>query len=216
MWVLKLNVDSAKQPLGSLAIKHNISIASYVLSYYKDEKSVYITGSGFMFGDEKNKKAFVRDLKRQDWVVHYEQNGDFGIVVLKEPLFTEVFWHPEVIQISPIIVCPREKKHLWSFASFDRKLLENVLEVAEKYLGAKVLKFREEKVSNISFTRLLPELTVNQKRALEIAISHGYYDYPKKVKMETLAKEMGISYSTYQAHLKKAEGKILPEVYREF
>jgi len=216
MWVLKLNVDSAKQPLGSLAIKHNISIASYVLSYYKDEKSVYITGSGFMFGDEKNKKAFVRDLKRQDWVVHYEQNGDLGIVVLKEPLFTEVFWHPKVIQISPIIVHPGEKKHVWSFASFDRKLLENVLEVAEKYLNAKVIKFREEKVSNISFTKLLPDLTDLQKKAMGIAIHHGYYDYPKKVKMEKLAKEMGISYSTYQAHLKKAEGKILPEVYKEF
>jgi len=37
----------------------------------------------------------------------------------------------------------------------------------------------------------------------------------KKTKMEDLAKIMGISYSTYQAHLKKAEGKIIPEVYND-
>ena len=82
-------------------------------------------------------------------------------------------------------------------------------------MGCKVLKFKEEKISNINFTKLLPELTKNQKKALEIAINAGYYNYPKKIKMETLAKRMGIAYSTYQAHLKKAEGKILPEVYKE-
>ena len=81
--------------------------------------------------------------------------------------------------------------------------------------NGKVLKFKQEKISNISFTKLLPELTKNQKTALEIAINKGYYNYPKKIKMEELAKIRGISYSTFQAHLKKAEGKILPEVYRE-
>ncbi|MBT7102503.1 hypothetical protein HN935_03255 [archaeon] len=215
MWVLKLNVESAKQPFGSLAMKHNISVASYVLSHYKDKGDVYVTGTGFLFGDEKNKRAFIRDAKKQDWIINYEQSGDFVIGVLREPLFTEVFWHPKVIQISPIIIHPGEKKHVWSFASFERKLLEDVLEVAEKYLGAKVIKFRQEKVSNISFTKLLPDLTDLQKKAMGIAIKNGYYDYPKKVKMEKLAEIMGISYSTYQAHLKKAEGKILPEVYRE-
>ena len=72
-----------------------------------------------------------------------------------------------------------------------------------------------EKISNISFTKLLPEITKNQKEALELAINNGYYDYPKKIKMEKLAKMMKISYSTYQAHLKKAESKILPEIYKK-
>jgi len=215
MWVLKLKVNSEKQPLGSLVVKHNVSMASYVLSYYKDKKNLYLTGAGFIFGEEKNKKAFLKELESQDWVLNYEEKGDFGIGILKEPLFTEAFWHPEIIQIEPIIIRPNEKAHIWSFASFNRKLLEKTLEVAEKYLNAKVIKFKEEKISNISFTKLLPELTKNQKKALELAINHGYYDYPKKIKMEKLAKLMGISYSTYQAHLKKAEGKILPEVYKE-
>ncbi len=39
--------------------------------------------------------------------------------------------------------------------------------------------------------------------------------YPKKINMEKLAKMMGISYSTYQAHLKKAESKMLPSIYEE-
>jgi len=216
MWVLKLNVESLKQPFGKIAVKHNVSVASYVMSSYRKGKSIMLTGAGFVFGEEKNKKAFYREMKKQPWVLNYEQAGDFGIAVFKEPLYTEIFWHPEIIQTAPSVICPGENVHVWSYASFNRKLLEKVLEKAEKYLGAKLLYFRKEKISNISFTKLLPELTNNQKRALEIAIQHGYYSYPKKVKMEVLAKKMGISYSTYQAHLKKAEGKILPEVYSEF
>jgi len=33
--------------------------------------------------------------------------------------------------------------------------------------------------------------------------------------MEKLAERMNISYSTFQAHLKKAEGKIVPFIYKE-
>ena len=85
----------------------------------------------------------------------------------------------------------------------------------QDFLNIESPTFKEEKISNISFTRVLPELTKNQTKALEIAINYGYYDYPKKIKMEKLAKMMKISYSTYQAHLKKAEGKILPTIYKE-
>jgi predicted DNA binding protein len=41
------------------------------------------------------------------------------------------------------------------------------------------------------------------------------YNYPKNIKMEDLAKKVKISYSTFQAHLKKAEGKIIPSIYKE-
>ncbi|MBT3404928.1 hypothetical protein HN832_01625 [archaeon] len=215
MWVLKLKVPAKKQVLGPLVVKHKISIASYILSYYKDQKNIFLIGAGFMFGEKKNKKSFIRDIKKQPWLVNYENRGDFGIIVIKEPLFTEAFWNPKIIQINPIIINHNSKMHVWSFASFDRKLLEKAFEFAEKYLDAKMVKFKEEKISNISFTKLLPEITKNQKEALELAINNGYYDYPKKIKMEKLAKMMKISYSTYQAHLKKAESKILPEIYKK-
>ncbi len=86
---------------------------------------------------------------------------------------------------------------------------------AKKFLNAELMKLKDEKISNISITHLLPELTSKQKEALGIAINNGYYDYPKKVKMEKLAEMMGVSYSTYQQHLKKAEGAIMPAVYKE-
>ena len=214
MWRLKLRLEAKNQFLGSMAIKHGISMTGYPLSYWKDEKSLYMISAGFMFGEAKSVDSLFRDLKKSGEVLNVERSGDFGIVVTKQPLFSEPFYDSKIIRPMPVII-NKDGYHIWDLASFDRKVLERVLKFAEKRLGARVLQFHEEKISNISFTRLLPELTENQKKAMEIAINHGYYDYPKKVKMERLAEIMGISYSTYQAHLKKAEGKVVPGVYRE-
>jgi len=214
MWRLKLKLDSSKQPMGKLAIKHQVSMTGYPLSYYKDSKYLYVISAGFVFGEDKNKKMLFRELKQSKDVVNFEKSEDFAINITKQPLFTEPVYDPKIIRPSPVII-NKKGYHIWDLASFDRKILEKVLKFTEQKLGAKIMFFREEKISNISFTRLLPELTKNQKKALEIAINNGYYDYPKKIKMEKLAKQMNISYSTFQAHLKKAEGKLLPEVYKE-
>lgn len=214
MWVLKLKLKPKGQFLGTMSVKHKVSMTGYPLSYYKDNKWLYLIIAGLMFGEEKNKKALIRDIKKQPEYVNHEVNEDFAIVIIKQPLTTEPVYNPQIIRPSPAIISSKGY-HIWEFASFDRKLLEKILDFIEKHLEGEILKFKQEKVKNISFTKLIPELTKNQKRALEIAITNCYYNYPKKINMESLAKKMGISYSTYQAHLKKAEGKILPEVIKD-
>lgn len=214
MWRLKIKLKPKKQFLGTMAVKHKVSLAGYNLSYYKDKKWLYITTAGLIFGEEKNKKAFIRDIKKQIEFVKGEINNDFMIAIIREPLFSEPVYDSRIIRPSPTII-NKNGYHIWDLASFDRKLLEKIIFFVEKHLNGEVMIFRQEKITNISFTKVLPELTKNQKKALEIAINKGYYEYPKKINMEKLAKTMKISYSTYQAHLKKAEGKILPKIYRE-
>ena len=214
MWVLKLKLKPEGQFLGTMAVKHKVSMTGYPLSYYKDKKWLYLIVAGLMFGEEKNKKAFIRDIKKQSEFVKFEVNEDFLIAIVKQPLAAEPVYNPKIIRLSPIVVSSKGY-HIWDLASFDRKLLEKVIDFVEKHLKGEILKFKQEKIKNISFTKILPELTKKQKQALEIAISNGYYNYPKKINMEKLAKIMRISYSTYQAHLKKAEGKIIPEVSKE-
>ena len=214
MWVMKLRLETGEQFLGQMAVKHGVSMTGYPLSYYKDKHWLYLFAAGFMFGEEKNKKALVRDMKKQDRLVEFESSGDFIILVVKQPLVVEPAYDSRIIKPSPMII-NKEGYHIWELASFDRDILVKALKALESYLEVKVLKFKEEKLSNMSITTALPELTKNQKKALEVAINAGYYNYPKKVGLVELAKKMGISYSTYQAHLKKAEGKLLPEVYKE-
>ena len=215
MWVMKLELPSEKQFIGKMALKHKVSVVGQILSYYKDSKKLYLIACGFMFGPEKNKDALIRDVGKQKEYVKYERKKDFMIAVIEQPLITEAMWDPRIIRITPNIINWKDKKHVWNLASFDKALLMSMFKLAKKFLGAKILKLKEEKISNISVTNLLPELTKKQKEALELAINNGYYNYPKKIKMEKLAKIQGCSYSTYQAHLKKAEGKLLPNIYRE-
>lgn len=213
MWRLKLKLDSSKQILGQLAIKHKVSMTGYPISYWKDKNILYLMSIGFLFGEEKNKKNLLKELKKSPSLVNLEISGDLIINVTKQPLFTEPVYNPQIIRPNPVII-NKDGFHIWDLASFKREILVSVLNFTDK-LGAKIISFKEEKIENINFTKLLPDLTKNQKKALELAITKGYYEYPKKVKMEDLAEIMNISYSTFQAHLKKAEGKVIPSVLKE-
>lgn len=214
MWRLKIKLDSKGQFLGEMAKKYKISMTGYPLSYWKDKKSIYLISAGFIFGEKSNKQELIKNIKKQFELIEFEQAGDFIIITTKQPLFSEPVYNSKIIRPNPVIIS-KDGYHIWDLASFDRKELEKVIEFSTKYLDAKILVFKQEKITNISFTKILPELTDNQKNAMQLAINSGYYDYPKKITLPELAKKMKISYSTFQAHLKKAEGKIFPTVVRD-
>ena len=52
-------------------------------------------------------------------------------------------------------------------------------------------------------------LTKKQRTTLETAVISGYYDKPKKIDMEDLADDLGISKATLSYRLKTAEAKIV-------
>ncbi len=214
MWRLKIKTDSSKQFLGSLAIKHDIMMTGYPLTCYRKGKNLYLVAGGFIFGNKSNKLGLIKDLKNIKEFVNIEFSGDFIIGTFKVNPSSEPIYDSRIIRLSPEII-NKKGYNIWDMACFERKPLEKVLKFAEKEVGGEIIFFHKEKISNINFTRLLPELTKNQKQAMEIAINNGYYNYPKKINMEKLAKQMGISYSTFQAHLKKAEGKLLPKIFKD-
>ncbi len=55
-------------------------------------------------------------------------------------------------------------------------------------------------------------LTMKQREAMIAAYDHGYYDYPKKITGDELAKRVNISKGTLMEHLRKAEGRLLREI----
>lgn len=215
MWVLKLKLDSDKQFLGSLAIRHKVSMLGYPLSYWKDDDWLYSLQCGFMFGSEKNIRRLVADYRKHPQSVKMEIKKDFVVAINKQPLYSEAVYDPRIIRIDPVVINHKEKKHIWHLASFDKKLLMKVYAFAKKHLNAKIITFSRKKLDTVSVFRFLPDLTAKQRQALEVAITNGYYDYPKKTDLRRLARIMGVSYATYQQHLKTAEGKIVPHVYKD-
>ena len=58
----------------------------------------------------------------------------------------------------------------------------------------------------------LSRLTARQRQALLTAYSLGYYDVPRRISSEELAKRLKLGTSTYAEHLRKAEKRLLAGV----
>lgn len=61
----------------------------------------------------------------------------------------------------------------------------------------------------------LSSLTDKQRKVLTTAFALGYYDIPRKIDSNELAKKLGISNPTLIMHRRKAERRILTEMLRE-
>ena len=61
----------------------------------------------------------------------------------------------------------------------------------------------------------LGRLTDKQRRVLIAAFRLGYYDVPRRITSEELAKKLNLVKSTFSAHVRKAEGRLLREMLSE-
>ena len=61
----------------------------------------------------------------------------------------------------------------------------------------------------VSIRNLLGMLTERQLKALLVALSAGYYDVPRKVRTEDISRRLNSPRTTYETHLRKAEGKVM-------
>ncbi len=61
----------------------------------------------------------------------------------------------------------------------------------------------------ISANGLLGGLTKKQSLALRTALVRGYYDIPKRVSTDEIAKNLGLPRTTFEEHLRKAESKAM-------
>lgn len=66
--------------------------------------------------------------------------------------------------------------------------------------------------SNVWVGSLFNELTDKQMDALIKAHDYGYYNSPRNITTESVAKSVGVSRSTYEEHLRKAENRIMESV----
>lgn len=209
MWVLKFSAKREDSIFAPRAKKFNISLIGYPLNSYKKKNAYYFSAAGLFIGEEKNKQEFINDLKKDKRVKKIESRGDFYIVLYErdEPLTS--FYNPEFINIKPIIIT-FQGEEIWEIGSWEKKNLSRFIKHLKKFGDFKIYKFKEEKISDFFLLSAIPNITKKQKQALEMAVTRGYYECPRKIDLVSLAKLMKLSYSTFQVHLRKAERKIIP------
>ncbi len=209
MWVAKLQIDSEDKLLGSRTKKFRVVLAGYPVSSYEKGVNLYLFIAGFLTGKEKNKIEFINDLRKDKRVLNLENKGDFIIGQIKQPPEAKILYRPNIIHLEPVIIDERGYTN-WTIGSWDKKALIDLIKVIKKiFKNCKLIHIKERKITSFSIVSIRPELTEKQEKAVELAIKNSYYDYPRKIELKRLAKLMRLSYSTYQAHLRKAEKKLI-------
>ncbi len=93
----------------------------------------------------------------------------------------------------------------------DRRALARFMTMVKKHVG---------EMTKMSMTRaayqrrdILTVLTDRQREVLTTANEYGYYDYPKRINGEALSKKVDISKPVLLQHLRKAEGRIMADIF---
>ena len=226
MWVLKFKVFDEGNIFSSRTKKFNITIYYYPVNHYAEKNTYFFTAIGRLEGEEDNKKRFLRDLrklkkssKHRRWVISFEVKGDFFIGITAHTrtaemkTFVHTYYNPRFVHVKPCIIYPDGWEEA-EIASLRKEDFKKILHFGKRLYNLKLLMMKEKEIGNIGFLGVMPELTDKQKQALELAYKEGYYEYPRRIELKKLAKLMRISLSTYQAHLRKAEKKLLPFMIR--
>lgn len=211
MWNAKIRISSKGTLIGSRAEKYNIDWYGYPVSFVQEKEWIKITIVGRIIGTEENKRRFIAELKQQDRILNIESNNDFIFAIVKDPIFLKSLYNEKIIHIEPALISHKGYE-LIHVASFDRKLLENTFKELKKRNSGELLSIKNSKISGVTIMKTESNLTKKQHAALELALRHGYYNSPRKVSVEQLAKIAKLSFSTYQVHLRKAESKLMPQL----
>jgi predicted DNA binding protein len=67
-----------------------------------------------------------------------------------------------------------------------------------------------ENYNTLFLTHILPKLSAKQRETLNLAVKEGYYNFPRKINLDGLAKLLKLSKPTVQQHLRTAEKKMMP------
>ncbi len=99
--------------------------------------------------------------------------------------------------------------------SFSESDLRKVFETLERYCRVEIISRRAlpsggvKETMLVSTSSLFGGLTKKQAQALVFALENGYYQVPKKMTTEEMASMLRLPRTTYEEHLRKAEGKVL-------
>lgn len=212
MWLAKLEIRH-DCTIGNRCRKFGCVAYSIPLGNWSDGSHGYTSERHTIKGEEKSVRAFIRDLKTDEKIMNLEvsKNTVFFIGVREKEKIPSSFWNAKMFFVKPVFVDKAGREH-WEIASWDRTALTGFMESIERERGLmmKLWEIKKTKLSDVHFPRVMPKLSPKQKRAFELAVELGYYGFPRKADLKELAKIMGISVSTFQEHLRRAEGKMFP------
>lgn len=191
-------------------MKYQVTDFVYLINSWQQKKRFYYTELHIIQGTEDSKKKFIKDLKKEKAIKKLEQKGNYIFTLNEEPLQKQYYspvFDSQVIQVKPVAQ-RTDGYEDWELASWDKEVLMKIMDVP--VFDVELKSIEENKLSDIFLPHVYPKLSKKQKEAIELAVKEGYYDYPKKIDLEKLAKISKVKRQTFQENLRRAEKKIVP------
>jgi len=148
-------------------------------------------------------------LRKDPRFIKVEHSEGFLNAIVEQKHSWLTVWQQHLIYAKPVLIRPDGTERVELLTLTKEEALDHFNNLKKVYKQAKLIKVTRNKASTFSFFSQEHILTTKQQTALRLAKQNGYYDYPRKIKIENLAEKMGIAFSTFQEHLRKAESKIL-------
>lgn len=166
--------------------------------------------------DAKELEVFLKALKEFKTVANFElwakkSNRAFALLTVSShsSSYEEVIEKGGAMYFAPVVMAKGYDVH--SIVTTDFKNLKSILGSLEEIGEIKI-----KKIGTVNPVLSDELLTEKQVDALRKAISFDYYSWPRKVGLEFLARQSGLSRRAYQEHLRKAESKLFPELLKDY
>ena len=221
MWLAKIKLLDENCVFATKIKKFNLQSYEQSLTHFKKKDSYFFMSSHILIGRLENKKDYLKELKEDKRVKQLDVNGDLTIELIEKKAkevdlsVYRAFYNPEIILTKPGFV-DSDGWEYYEFASWNRRAISNVISAVRTHYDCKLLKLNKTGKYEVYMPKLLPKLSEKQKEAISIAIKNGYYNFPRKIKIEKLARVTKVSFSTFREHLRKAEAKLLPLMYKDY
>lgn len=212
MWVAKISFDSEKIKIGKSSINTKVNFYLFPISWVYTKKYIRVNFAGSIEGEAKDKKEFIKSIRKTKGIFYLEESGDFLVGSAKEPLWSKPIYSQEIIFLEPALITQTGTETI-VIGAFEKKHIDKFMRAMEKIRQIKIHYIQKKKINSISIIKTNPNLTEKQKRAMDLALKHGYYKSPRKISVKELAKIAEKSFSTFQVHLRKAEEKLMPNFF---
>jgi predicted DNA binding protein len=224
LWTAKLRGYDEGNILAQRAKRHSLTIHYYPINFYEKKRAFYFIASGIVKGTPPHIEQCFRELKalrrpvNGRYVVKLEHRNEAFLSITAHRASAEFrnmvrhFYNPGLIHRKPAIIYPSGHEE-WEVCAFDKRDLDRVLRIGERLYKLELISLRRTSMPGVQVMAAAPRLSKCQKEALELALKHGYYSYPRKIELSELARSNHNAASTFHAHLRKAENKVMPHVF---
>jgi hypothetical protein len=214
MWIARFKLYHKDCPAVNTCVKHKIDVSSYPLGFYIQDRYRYVTTLCRIQGDKNIAKKYIEDFRKDPNITNIDVNDDCFTYEYKldyeQGEHVQLYTNQKMFFTKPVLNS-KDRHEYWEMASWDKSVLTKFSDNVTSHMDyAEMLGISRKSSFDVFVQNAMPRLPEKQKKALILAYSHSYYSYPRKADLSHLAKKAGISVSTFQEHLRRAENKLMP------